>query len=187
MQVHETALTNLAVTLGLDGQRFTAPELQQKLRETFPQLSTREPVEARRDTVFQFAPEDCVQFHFNDGRLEITIAFDRIELEGDAMDDVVVHAFYVPAIDGLNAELVRDGSLGIEGRFRSSERARLHNVFNRVLPPERRLTILRMKDPNDPRLAGLMITQLVLEDGWVGLAVGPSADARVAERTRSLK
>jgi len=32
-----------------------------------------------------------------------------------------------------------------------------------------------------------MITQLVLEDGWAGLAVGPTTGDRVAERSRSLK
>ena len=116
----------------------------------------------------------------------MTISFASIELEGEATPDVVVHAFYVPEVDGLNAELVRDGSLGIEGRFSSSERARLHNVFNRVLPPERHLPIVRVDNPADKRFEGLMITQLVLEDGWVGLAVGPTADARVAERSRSL-
>jgi len=87
----------------------------------------------------------------------------------------------------LNAELVRDGSLGIEGHFSSTGRARLHNLFNRVLPPERRLPIVRVADPHQKQLDGLMITQLVLEDGWLGLAVGPTADSRVAERSRSLR
>ena len=41
--------------------------------------------------------------------------------------------------------------------------------------------------PVDKRFEGLMITQLVLEDGWAGLAVGPTAESRVAERSRSLK
>jgi hypothetical protein len=60
-------------------------------------------------------------------------------------------------------------------------------VFNSVLPPERRIPIVRLDDPSDPRLAGLMITQLVLEDGWIGLAVGPATGERVAERSRSLR
>ncbi len=33
IQVHESALTNASMSLGLDGQRFTAPELQKVLRE----------------------------------------------------------------------------------------------------------------------------------------------------------
>jgi hypothetical protein len=103
------------------------------------------------------------------------------------MRDFIVHAYYVPVVNGLEAELVRDGSLGIEGRLSSADRARLHNVFDSVLPPERRLPILRLDNPDDPRLEGLMITQLVLEDGWLGLAIGPADRERVAERSRSLR
>ena len=40
---------------------------------------------------------------------------------------------------------------------------------------------------NDRHFEGLMITQLVLEDGWIGLAIGPESINRVAERSRSLK
>jgi len=187
LQVHESALTNLAVTLGLDGKRYTAPELRNMLREKFPQLATKNPTEARADTIFEFAKEDAVQVHINDGRLELTISFASIVLRDEEMRNVIVHAYYVPAIDGLNAELVRDGVLGIEGQFSAGERAQLHNVFNRVLPQERHLPIVKIEDFNDKRFEGLMITQLVLEDGWAGLAVGPTTDQRVAERSRSLK
>ncbi len=186
-QVHESALTNLAVTLGLDGKRFTAPELRDMLREKFPQMAAKDPSEARHDAVFQFAAEDAVQVHVNDGKLELAISFASIELQDDVMSNVVVHAYYAPKVDGLTAELVREGTLGIQGHFSSGERARLHNIFNRVLPPERRLPIMAIDTPQDKRFQGLMITQLVLEDGWMGLAVGPETDARVAERSRSLR
>jgi hypothetical protein len=186
-QVHETALTNIAVTLGLDGKRYSAPELQKMLRQKFPNAAAKTPIEARHDTVFEFAKEDSVQVHINDGKLELTISFASIELEGEAMPNVSVHAYYVPKVDGLNAELVREGTLGIEGKFGSGERARLHNIFNRVLPAERTLPIVKVENPDDKRYEGLMITQLVLEDGWAGLAVGPISNDRVAERSRSLK
>jgi len=186
-QIHESALTNLAITLGLDGKRYTGPELQKILREKFSQSAAATPIESHRDTIFEFARQDSVQVHINNGKFELTISFAGIEMDGDAMPNVVVHAYYVPAVDGLNAELVRDGAFGIEGRFSSSDRARLHNLFNRVLPPERHLPIVRIADPRQKQLDGLMITQLVLEDGWLGLAVGPSSDSRVAERLRSLR
>ena len=187
VQIHETALTNLAVTLGLEGKRYTAPQLRNMLREKFPQLAAKSAVEAHHDTVFQFAAEDAVQVHIGDGKLEVKISFASVELQHDVMPNVLVHAYYTPKIDGLNAELVREGTLGIEGRFDSGDRARLHNVFNRVLPPERQLPIMRVDNPNDKRFQGLMISQLVLEDGWLGFAVGPATDARVAERSRSLR
>ncbi len=187
VQCHESALTNAAVSLALDGRRCTAPELRAHLREKFPRMAAENATEARRDAVFHFAAEDAVQFHIDGGRLELTLALASIEQEGRVMRNFLVHAYYVPVVSGLEAELVRDGTLGIEGRLSSAERARLHNVFNSVLPPDRSLPIARLEDPNDPRLAGLMITQLVLEDGWLGLAVGPTSRERVAERSRSLR
>lgn len=187
VQVHETALTNAAVSLALDGRSYTAPELQTMLREKFPRLALENSLEATRDTVFHFTEQDAVQFRIIDGRLEVMLALASLQQEGRQIRNFVVHAFYAPVVDGLNAELVRDGALGIEGRFSSGDRARLHNVFNSVLAAERRLPIVRLADPVDPRLDGLMITQLVLEDGWVGLAVGPQDSGRVAERSRSLR
>jgi hypothetical protein len=187
VQIHESAMTNLAVTLGLDGKQYTAPELQASLRERFPQMVVKNPPETRHDTVFQFAPKDAVQVHIADGRMELRIAFDSVELEGEPMADVTLHAFYTPAVDGLKAELVRDGALGVEGRFSAGERARLHNIFTGMLPPERHLPLVHLGDPSDKRFQGLMITQLVLEDGWIGLAIGPESSNRVAERIRSLR
>jgi hypothetical protein len=186
IQVHETAITNAAVSLQLDGRRLSGAELQSLFREKFPRMSV-DATSVRRDATFQFAAADAVQCHITDGRLDVTLVLKRLELDGRPIRNFAVHAFYVPVVHGLNAELVRDGSLGIEGRLSSSQRAMLHNVFNSVLPPERRIPILRLEDPNDPRLAGLMITQLVLEDGWIGLAIGPASDERVAERSRSLR
>ncbi|MFO0790744.1 MAG: hypothetical protein U0805_14910 [Pirellulales bacterium] len=187
LQVHETAITNLATTLGLDGQRLSGAELQAKLRKQFPKLATEEPQAIRRDTIFQFAPQNAVQVHIQDGRLEVAIAFDSVELDGEAMTNIIVHAKYQPSVDGLSAQLSRDGTLGIEGQISSGERARLHNIFQQVLAPDRVLTMVHFDGQDDHAFDGLMITQLVLEDGWAGIAVGPSATNRVAERSRSLR
>jgi hypothetical protein len=186
-QIHETALTNAAVSLELDGRRYSATELADLFYKKFPQAEERSIDEEHRRAVFQFTKRDAVKFHIENGRLEVTLSLASVELDGRRMRNFVVHAFYVPAVHGLEAELVRDGSLGVEGRLSSSDRARLHNVFNSVLPPERTIPMVRLDDTNDPRLAGLMITQLVMEDGWLGVAVGPAENARVAERSRSLR
>ena len=73
------------------------------------------------------------------------------------------------------------------GRQGSSGRATMYTVFNKVLSEDRPLPIVKLPDPNDERLAGLMITQMVLEDGWMGLAIGPATVDRVAERCRMLR
>lgn len=187
VQIHESALTNAAVALELNGERLTAAELQTRLREKIPRLALEQPPEAPEDTVFQFAAQDAVRFHINGGRLELTLAVAEFYQPGQRIRSFIVHAYYSPIVRGVTAELVRDGSLGIEGAIGGADRARLHNVFGAVLSEERRLPIFRPDDPADPRLAGLMITQLVLEDGWLGMAIGPQSGGRVAERQRSLR
>jgi hypothetical protein len=56
-----------------------------------------------------------------------------------------------------------------------------------VLPEDRAMSLVRIEDKDDPRLADLMITQLVLEDGWLGIAIGPATSERVAERSRTMR
>jgi hypothetical protein len=176
----------MALTLGLDGQRLTAPELVEKLRHEFPNAIIKDVEQDRRNTVFHFAPKDALQFHIEGGHLELKVAFESVELEGEAMQDITIHVNYTPLVEGLQADVQRDGSLGVEGQIGAGERARLHNIFKEVFPPEQRLKFAHL-DSDDRRLEGLMITQLVLEDGWVGIAIGPEATNRTAERVRSLR
>jgi hypothetical protein len=188
LQVHQTALTNAAIALDLNGKRLTAPELKKSLRATFPRLAERtEEREVHKGTVFDFADRDAIRFRIAEGRAELMIALKEFVYEGRATRNFIVHVFYRPEVHDLEAKLVRDGALGIEGRLSPGDRARLYNVFETILPPDRTIPVFHVDNPDDPRLVGLMITQLVLEDGWAGLAIGPKGDGRVAQRWRSLR
>jgi hypothetical protein len=139
------------------------------------------------DTLFHFADRDAVRFRVAEGKLEIILALIEVRFEGQQVRNFRVHAFYRPVTDGIEAELVRDGALGIEGRLRTADRARMHGVFNKVLSEDRSIPVIRLAESVDSRFADLMITQLVLEDGWLGLAVGPTYEGRTAERSRMLR
>ena len=128
-----------------------------------------------------------MRFRLADEKLELILSLREVKHQGDSVRNFRVHAFYVPQIDGLQAEFVRDGALGIEGRVGAGQRAEMHGIFNKVLSEDRKLPIIRLNDPHDERLSGLMITQMVLEDGWLGLAVGPAHAERTAERSRTLR
>jgi hypothetical protein len=187
VQVHESALSNAAIGVGLDGKRLTAKELQTLIREKFARSNGPAAMVVDEKTVFAFADRDAVRFRVADQRLELILSMREVIQDGESVRNFRVHVFFVPVIHGLEAEFVRDGALGIEGRIGTGERARMHNVFNKVFTEDRPLPIVRLEEANDPRLAGLMITQLVLEDGWIGLAVGPTYAERTAERTRMLR
>ena len=191
MQVHESALTNAALALELDGQRLTAPELQQRLREKLPRLEAAaqppSPENQPNDIVFTFADHDAVKFQLKDGVVDLKLSLAQLQRGSERSRNFIVHATYRPEIHGIEAELVRDGALGIEGRLGVGERAGLHNIFNEMFSEDRRLPIVKVDQDVDSRLKGLVITQLVVEDGWLGLAIGPDAEGRVAERSRSLR
>jgi hypothetical protein len=187
VQVHESALTNAAMSLELDGKRLTAKELQELVRAKLARTNQPPATVVEGETVFDFAADDAVQFRVADEKLELVLSLREVVHDGDVVRNFRVHAFYVPVIHGLEAEFARDGALGIEGRIGGGDRARVHNIFNKVLSEDRKLPIVRLNNPQDKRLSGLMITQLVLEDGWIGLALGPGYAERTAERSRMLR
>jgi hypothetical protein len=187
LQIHESAFSNATASLGLDGKTYSAPELQKALREKIARLRQQEAIEVKEDTVFKFAEKDAVRIRVADNHLEIILDMAEVTFEKEPARNFRVHAYYKPEINGLEADLVRDGALGIEGKLRTSDRSRMHGVFNKVLTEDKHIPIVRLKDPQDSRLGGLMITQLVLEDGWLGLAVGPEAPGRTAELTRMIR
>jgi hypothetical protein len=187
MQLHESVLTNLAQCLDLDGQRLTAVELRDRIIKELG-LDESDPTdEVPSDTVFHFAYEDALRFQFREGQLELTV--ELIELVHDRRPTrrFKVHAFYEPRIDGMRLTLARTGALGIEGRIRTGDRARLHAVFNKVLSEDQEIPILDPEKMGVGPIEDVMITQTVLEDGWLGVALGPKTEGRTAERYRSLR
>ena len=105
----------------------------------------------------------------------------------DSIRGVGVHAFFRPEVDGLELKLVRDGSLQFSGaHLRTGPRMVLHSVFGKMLPKDQELPVLAAKLNEDPRFAGLMVTQLVIDDGWVAVSIGPALPQRTAWRTRTV-
>ena len=91
-----------------------------------------------------------------------------------------VRAFYRPEGNGPVAELVRDGIIQLIGqRLSTGGQIVLRGVFSHVFSKRTpwKLTPDRLAD--DPRFAGIGITQFVIEDGWIGVALG---ERRVALR-----
>jgi hypothetical protein len=60
-------------------------------------------------------------------------------------------------------------------------------VFVSLFSDSRSFSLVSDKRSQDPRLAGLMITQIILDDGWLGLAVGPRHPQRAALTTRTAR
>ena len=61
--------------------------------------------------------------------------------------------------------------------MRTASRLRLHAVLGKVLGEQRRIALVALPEEIDTakadRLKGLVTTQCVIEDGWLGIAVAP--------------
>lgn len=188
VQVHESTFNNALDGLGLAGATMTPVQLRERLDAKL-RLPNRDGSltdgASAEEAVFRFAAEDPVRFELAEGRAHLTLAFDDIVVRGRRHSDFKVHVFYKPEVNGLTAELVQDGSPAIEGQMRNSSRMHLHGVMGKVLGQNRRLAMVRVNEQTPERftkaMVGMATNQFVIEDGWLGLAIGPERQApRVA-------
>jgi len=184
LQLHETALNNAATGLGLNGRRMTAGELFNWFETKFGTVGTEPPPDLPKRAVIEFAVHDAIHVGCDADRLELVLSIRELSYRRDKILNFQVHAFFRPVLDGLDLRLVRDSTLQFSGRrLRTGPRIVLHSVLGKLLRKEHAVSLLAGKVQQDPRLAGLMITQLVIDDGWIALALGPASPNRTAWRT----
>ncbi|MEQ8849407.1 hypothetical protein [Botrimarina sp.] len=183
VQLHESTLNNTLAGLDLAGESLTPEELRERIEQRLgaaPREGSHEP-----GVVLRFAADDPVRVSLAEGRAHLVLSLDEINIRGHRHHDFRVHTYFRPEVDGLTAELVQEGTPQIEGRLRTSSRLHLHGVFGKVLGEGRRVPLVRVThrtpEPLAAALTGLATNQLVIEDGWLGLAIGPPrAAGRVA-------
>jgi hypothetical protein len=186
-QVHESVFSNAARGLELDGRRLTVPELHSLLAQKIRRHAEAEPADLPRAAKVEFAAHDAIRVACHGDRIELILRIVELRHGRDSIRGVGVHAFFRPVIDGMEVKLVRDGTLQFDGaHLRTGPRLILHSVFGKLLPKDQEVPVLAAQIGKDPRLAGMMITQLVIDDGWIALSVGPATPERTAWRTRGV-
>ncbi len=184
-QVHESALNNAIQRMGLDGGTFTLAEVRSRLAEALhaPEILENDP--GRDDVQVTFAAADAVRVRCREGRLAVHLSIARLSKSPSVWKDFQVRAVYRPNAEGLRAELVRDGIVELDAAYSLRSQIPLRGVFSKVFHRDEawKLTPDRLAD--DPRMADLAVTQLVIEDGWIGIALGPRrAESRPAVAQR---
>jgi len=184
VQLHESALNNAARGIGLDGRRMTLGELFELIATKFGKADLQPPADLPLRTVVDFAAHDAVRIRCDGGRIELLLSIDSLSHGRDKITGFQVHAFFRPQLEGMQVTFVRDGTLHFSGhRIRTGPRIILHSVFGKLLHNQQQLSLLPEGLKQDSRFSGLMVTQLMLQEGWLALAVGPEHPQRVAWRT----
>ncbi len=185
VQLHETTLNNLAQKLDLAGRTFELRELYGEIGRKLARPDVEAPSDITPNTQVTFAKLDPIRVRCEGGRVEVVLSAAELKHRRTEFHDFKVHAFYVPQVEGMTLKFVRDGVLQIEGsRLRPMARNVLHGVFVKVFSRNRPLAVLPDRLQVDPRLKDLMFTQVDVDDGWLGVAVGPRLEERVAHRVR---
>jgi hypothetical protein len=173
VQIHESALNNAVLGLKLDGQTFTLPELYQGVATAFG-FETDVPSDIPQNARVTFAPEEAVRVRCDKGKIELTLSIAELAQGRSQYRNFEVRAYYEPVADGLDAHLIRNSSIQLQGnRLRPGGQIVLRGVFSKLLSRNRKTQIIGEAQQRDPRMEGMEVSQLVIDGGWIGLAVSP--------------
>jgi len=186
VQLHESAMNNVLEELHLQSRRIELTDLYKEMAGRFGATRKIEPPEDLPENVFvTFADEDPVRVDCQDGRVRLTIRLKELMQTGtkNRWTNFTVHAYYVPAADQLDANLHREGIIELIGDNRPlpiGQRVALNAIFIKVLSKSRKLHIINKQIAESPQLRDQQVTQFVIHDGWIGVALGPKAPGRQA-------
>jgi hypothetical protein len=188
VQVHQSVLNNTLETALPAGESVSIKTLIDELRARFavPEpvaLADDDDVELSADTIIHFAPTRPITVEIEDDSVWITLRIMRLYSPGSVdLRRFVVRAVYKCEVDGMSASLVRDGHLRISGPGMSMrDRLPARAIFNKVFSTRRALPLVPPALGQHPAMSGLVISQLELRDGWIGLAIGPATADRIAK------
>lgn len=179
LQVHQSAVNNVIDRLGLQGRRFTLPELYAYVVERLRLPGRADVSQLPPDLELTFATTDPLTIRCENDRLELRMALDELRVGDRAWRNFVVRAPFRADVIAGNTYLLRDGVVRINGeRLGTGSQISLRTVFAKVFPDDLKLKLWPDRLSEDPRFADLNVEQVDLRDGWIGVAVGPRHTAQ---------
>lgn len=190
LQVHQSVLNNLLQQLDLDNHTFTMSAFASHISK---RLHLEEPWTvdtASRNVQITFAKNDAADVHFENGRVAITLSIARLHKSRKSWRNFQIRAYYRPDVEGLRLRLIRDGIIHLMGPRRSTtDQIALRGVFNRIFSERRPLNLTPARLQDGPQFKGLTISQCLIDDGWIALALGhtPSFVGPIVGTTVAMK
>ena len=189
IQIHESALNNTLQNLKLDGKRTDLRSLYRDIAQSFDRSDVTIPEDIPANVTVAMADHEAVRVRFENGQVNLRIHLKELKSgTRHKWKNFVLNATYQPAKDHLAASLYRDGHLQFEGKhLRLGDRIALQGIFNKALPRTRPVNIFNKSLAEHDRLQDLTVSQFVVRDTWIGVAIGPqeTTEPRVAKRRKN--
>ncbi|GEM_PF-5814371 len=182
LQVHQSAINNVLDRLQLAGRRFTMPELERHLQSLLDvpvELGKKE-----RRAAFRFAQHRPVVVHMSQGKVWLHIHLAELVTTKHRWQNLSVQVGYRPVRKGRWFYLQREGHVKLQGQLGGTLGSSLivRGIFNRIFPSKRQWPLFPPAWEQSPLLDRLAMTQCVVEDGWLGISLGPKEQLSVARR-----
>jgi hypothetical protein len=178
LQLHDSMMNNGLENLKLDNRQVDLRTLYVEMLHRFGAKEIKIPEDLPEDVTVQFAEQDAIRIMCEEGRVKLTIRLQELNhADEHVWKNFEVRCYYRPSDNQLEANLVRDGNIELTGeRLRLGDRIALRGIFAQVLSRNRQLSIVNKQLMARPQLADLQVTQFIIQDGWIGVALGPKSD-----------
>jgi hypothetical protein len=195
LQVHESAVNNVLERLGLDGRTFTLAELHAWVTGRLGITSVADPDSMPDNVTVSFAPQNALHVDFQNGQLRLQLRLAEIHRAPDRWRNMTVTVHYRPVLGDPHGRLERDGVVQLAGqRLNAKGQVGLRGIFSKIFSKNRVIELIPAQIASDPRLAGVEVSQFLVRDGWVGVALAapqthqsrplPAAESDSASRRR---
>ena len=175
IQLHQSLINNAIARFGLNGESFNSQELAAHLKQVIGIKAKAQSDNEQKDAQFKFASHDPIRIDFEDNRIKFVINMDSLQVGGSAkpIRRLSMTAAYEIQADGMQIRLVQDDSgtrVTSRGkRLRIGDRAVVSTVMKMLFEPIYSMNALPKQFRDRPQAQSLMISRLVIHDGWLGV------------------
>ncbi|MDA1051113.1 MAG: hypothetical protein O3C40_11630 [Planctomycetota bacterium] len=175
VQIHESAMNNVVEQLSLDGKESDLRELYREICAKFARPDLEVPDEVPMGVKIRFSDSQAIHVRFEQGRVIVTLRIAELSRgRRHQWRNFAVRAYYVPDPTQLDANLVREGSIELDGQHITSlDRVALSGIFSKTLSRSRPFKLINKQIAESENLDDLQVTQFVVTEGWIGVALGP--------------
>lgn len=179
-QLHESVFNNLFDRIEIAGRSFTAEELTDHLMNVFGSQQAAGSDQLNHEANFEFAPYDPIRVEFNEGQIELSLNLKKFRVgKGKTWKNLNVRATFNPQVKGTKLYLLRDESgIRLKGaNLKLRDQVAVRTVFTALFRDHYELNVLPENFGKQFGSNTMEISQLVLNDGWLGLSFGDSPEA----------
>lgn len=190
-QVHESLANNFLQHLQLEGKTFTIETLGTHLERFFPNLKLGERMQNPKEELsFTFADSNALTVRIHEGQFLVRLGLKELQADGKRWKNFAIEVPYLLETDEKAVFIQRASAVRLIGRIPFGQQIAVRGIFSKVFPKTEKKNILPEMFTKNPRFESLVLNQLVLQDGWLGVSFaeplpdvafqGLSANSRVS-------